>query len=78
MEDIVKWPLSENMFILHVLYNGLDSAGRELMTYGGTFEPRALLRSVCRKNVVMGGKFRGCAQIIRENCGKQQSNWENS
>ena len=49
MEDLVKWPLSENMFMLHVLYNGLDSAGRGLMTYGGTFEPRALLRPVMVK-----------------------------
>ena len=42
----MEWPLSENMCMLHVLYNGLDSAGRELMTCGGTFEPRALLKSV--------------------------------
>ena len=42
----MKWPLSENMCMLHVLYNGLDSAGRELMICGATFEPRALLKFV--------------------------------
>ena len=46
----MKWPLSENMCMLHVLYNGLDSAGIELMTCGGTFEPRALLKSVMMKD----------------------------
>ena len=26
-----------------------------------------------RKDIVMGGKFRGCAQIIRENCGNNKA-----
>lgn len=51
MENIVKWPLSENMCMLHVLYNGLSDAGRKLMTCDGTIEPRALLKSVMVKGV---------------------------
>ena len=46
MENIVKWPVDENMCMLHVMYNGLDEKGRELMTCGGTLEPRELLKSV--------------------------------
>lgn len=42
----MKWPLSENMCMLHVLYNGLSDAGKKLMTCDGTIEPRALLKSV--------------------------------
>ena len=49
MENIVKWPVDENMCMLHVMYNGLDEKGRELMTCGGTLEPRELLKSVMVK-----------------------------
>jgi hypothetical protein len=51
-EGIVKWSLTEDQCMLFAVYNVLDSRGKELLTCGGTIEPRQLLNSV------MGGQGR--------------------
>ena len=48
--------------MLHVLYNGLDSAGRELLTCGDTLEPRELFKSIMDEE--NRGTLSKCASIV--------------
>jgi hypothetical protein len=45
-ENIVLWPKTENQCMMFAVFNVLDAVGKELLTCGGSIDPRDLIISV--------------------------------